>query len=84
MALTWLDVTAMAPELSDVPVSAQDEILADVDDLPDDVWGACRSAGGNLGSSAQSTLATFQRLTYMARIHPPTLRLLTGSSSSDS
>jgi hypothetical protein len=45
MALTWLDVTAMAPELSDVPVSAQDEILADVDDLPDDVWGARLTQG---------------------------------------
>ena len=39
MSLTWNDVTAMAPELSDVPVAAQTEILSNVDDLPTDVWG---------------------------------------------
>ena len=45
MALTWSDVTAMAPELADVPVAAQTEILATVADLPADVWASALTRG---------------------------------------
>lgn len=40
MAITWSDVTAIAPELSTVPVATQTAILAIVQrQVDDDAWG---------------------------------------------
>ena len=45
MSITWDEVTAMASELSTLPVAAQTEVLATANALPSDIWGSTLKAG---------------------------------------